>query len=159
MNRKEAWPSYRISSGVRLCWVSKNLKDLKAALCAASLLLGPHSQAFCLGLTLTPPTERWTSASRTSASFLSGKTLPSAHRSFTVQTYLAYRFSRVQGCLTHKKYRPMVFPKGCFFVSWGGGCGVYVAAAVLFDSVQRLGSRWQLFWKSKQIGRPPSPCL
>ena len=27
--RKEAWPFYRTSSGVRLCWVSKNLKDLK----------------------------------------------------------------------------------------------------------------------------------
>ena len=27
--REEAWPFYRTSSGVRLCWVSKNLKDLK----------------------------------------------------------------------------------------------------------------------------------
>ena len=27
--RKEAWPFYRTSSGVLLCWVSKNLKDLK----------------------------------------------------------------------------------------------------------------------------------
>ena len=27
--RKEAWPFYRTSSGVRLCWSSKNLKDLK----------------------------------------------------------------------------------------------------------------------------------
>ena len=27
--RKEAWPCYRSNSGVRLCWVSKNLKDLK----------------------------------------------------------------------------------------------------------------------------------
>ena len=25
--RKEAWPCYRTNSGVRLCWVSKNLKD------------------------------------------------------------------------------------------------------------------------------------
>ena len=30
--RNEAWPFYRTSSGVRLCWVSKNLKDLKNAL-------------------------------------------------------------------------------------------------------------------------------
>ena len=29
MIRKEAWPFYRTSSGVRLCWASKNLKDLK----------------------------------------------------------------------------------------------------------------------------------
>ena len=28
MIRKEAWPFYRTSSGVRLCWVSKNLTDL-----------------------------------------------------------------------------------------------------------------------------------
>ena len=27
--RTEVWPSYRTISGVRLCWVSKNLKDLK----------------------------------------------------------------------------------------------------------------------------------
>ena len=27
--RKEAWPFYRTSSGVRLCWSSKNRKDLK----------------------------------------------------------------------------------------------------------------------------------
>ena len=26
--RKEAWPLYGTSSGVRLCWVSENLKDL-----------------------------------------------------------------------------------------------------------------------------------
>ena len=29
MIRKDAWPFNRTSSGVRLCWVSKNLKDLK----------------------------------------------------------------------------------------------------------------------------------
>ena len=29
MIRKEAWPFYRTSSGVRLCWVSENQKDLK----------------------------------------------------------------------------------------------------------------------------------
>jgi len=28
-SRKEAWPFYRTSSGVRLCRVSKHLKDLK----------------------------------------------------------------------------------------------------------------------------------
>ena len=35
MIRKEAWPFYRTSSGVRLCWVSKNLKDLKNGVVAA----------------------------------------------------------------------------------------------------------------------------
>ena len=29
MIRKEAWPFYRTSSGVRSCWVSKSLKDVK----------------------------------------------------------------------------------------------------------------------------------
>ena len=29
MIQKEAWPFYRTSSGVRLRWVSKNLKDLR----------------------------------------------------------------------------------------------------------------------------------
>ena len=67
MIRHEAWPFYRTSSGVRLCWSSKNLKDLKEIyavrehkhfLCTPQLYCAPGRNHRTARLRLSPPTDR-----------------------------------------------------------------------------------------------------
>jgi len=50
--RKEAWPFYRTSYGVRLCWVSKNLKDLQCVFLSAKYPFTSRIRNNVMGLAL-----------------------------------------------------------------------------------------------------------